>query len=322
MEITISASAKILLMIKSYTNIFFICLIVLFASGCQNSESFSVSMGHHDGLGHGDNVNQPINYVVPPLNIDRVKNLLGVRVLGYDAWRRLGITVTISGRAIGDPNISDRMYEEISRALEIGYVPIVLLDPLFNIQQMEQLILTARGRLFTPDSTHLGRERSSYSAPNIDRPRWVLFFLDDAGLLPGSRNMTCQDQINFMYLNYRGYRMGTPRELVMAVILARSEGFDLFSGVNARCAFRYSNTDGQLVDEVSVFGNPRRINNPENNILDFELFARLRYNPIDPFLGLFAVFVDDPNIAELYIPPINRWRISIPVPFWGWIRII
>ena len=154
-----------------------------------------------------------------------VMELLGDNYLGEDAWKKLGIEDS------DIPPLSDAMLAEARRLQMQGEQPLLVLDLGKSIEEIERL---CTAKCINVLSKHLEgdsklRAETFYEALGAGS-RWLLLPGSDHGVLPGSRNKNCDDQVKYMESNYPGYALGGVRELVTLAMLKHiQDGTVLFS---------------------------------------------------------------------------------------------
>jgi len=87
-----------------------------------------------------------------------------------------------------------------------------------SIAELEALCEARRIHVFRQNAERL-RAEACYSVAGNDGPRWLLLPSADHGVLPGSRRMPYDEQVQYMQQNYPDYEVSAARELVTVAIL-------------------------------------------------------------------------------------------------------
>ena len=109
------------------------------------------------------------------------------------------------------------MLSEARRLQTKGEQPLLVLDLGKSIADMEGLC-KAKGITVLGQNAEILRTETCYQA-TVQDFRWFLLPGSDHGVLPGSRNKTYADQVQYMESNYPGYAVGGARELVTLAML-------------------------------------------------------------------------------------------------------
>ena len=155
------------------------------------------------------------------------------------------------------------------------------------------------GALFQAGNSHLESENFSYTFPNLSSPHWMVFPGSAHGILPDSIGRHYNNQLTHMRKSYQGYRVGPPRELVLAAMVTNAEKKNLFDVDSARCAYIDHDWLSRRTRTLPCFRRGDIHRSPIICKLDA---AAWRWGPFtdNTGIGLFAVFLDAPGILETY----------------------
>lgn len=143
-----------------------------------------------------------------------IPKVLGNNFVATKAWKKLDVEVPAL------PELSPALIAEVKRLHQLQQQPLLVLDLGKSIAELEALCKAQGLSVFKADGDDEKlRAEAVYMEVDIDCQRWLVLPSSDHGVLPGSRNKTYENQIQYMHQHYPMYEVGKARVLIHVVML-------------------------------------------------------------------------------------------------------
>ena len=153
------------------------------------------------------------------------------------------------------PYVSDELLTQIRVMKTQGGQPIVFLALGYSIKELEEMYIRTQSGMFRKvklfhDDKHEQtiKQAACYTEKLPSQPYWVLINGLDHGIVPGTRNKSYQEQVNYQQDHYPDYKIGSALELIQLIILQHLQDSNAYLCANKPITY------GRVIDQYQVTG--------------------------------------------------------------------